>query len=388
MGKDPNKIIDLLNSIRGVSILGGSDIIAGGITAVFWLYVATLMEVEDYGEISYIIAIGSVATTVSLIGSTNTLPVYIAKNVPIQSTIYFFSILIAIVSSIVSLLIFFSLELPIFILGLIVSGLAMSEIIGKKLYGVYAKYIITQKVLMVVLAIGLFHTIGPDGIILGIAISCFIYCKIIFKAFQDVKIDFNLIRERIKFILSSYSITLAGVASISIGKLIVAPLLGFVILGNYHLALQFISAFFLFPQIIYRYTLPHDASGVSNTKLKIISVLFTVGFTVIIIFTAPIVIPIFFPKYLEVVSIVQILSLSLIPTMIGTLYASKYMGNEKANLVVFSLVLNIVSQIIGMLYLGNIYGVRGIAIAYVISSVISIIPFSFIEIRDRIYRIK
>ena len=86
MGKDPNKIIDLLNSIRGVSILGGSDIIAGGITAVFWLYVATLMEVEDYGEISYIIAIGSVATTVSLIGSTNTLPVYIAKNVPIQST--------------------------------------------------------------------------------------------------------------------------------------------------------------------------------------------------------------------------------------------------------------------------------------------------------------
>ena len=147
MGKDPSKIINFLNSIRGVSILGGSDIIAGGITAVFWLYVATLMEVEDYGEISYIIAIGSVATTVSLIGSTNTLPVYIAKNVPIQSTIYFFSIVIAIVSSIVSLLIFFSLELPIFILGLIVSGLAMSEIVGKKLYTVYYKIFVIKNVL-------------------------------------------------------------------------------------------------------------------------------------------------------------------------------------------------------------------------------------------------
>ena len=248
MGRNSNKIVDFLNSIKGVSVLGASDIVAGAITAIFWLYVATLMEVEDYGEISYIIAIASVATTVSLIGSTNTLPVYIAKNVPIQSTIYFISIIVAIISSIFSLVIFFSFELPIFILGLIISGLAMSEIIGMKLYVVYAKYIITQKVLMIILAIGLFYTIGPDGIILGISISCFIYCKIIFKAFQDVKIDFCLIRERIKFILSSYSIAFTGVVSISIGKLIVAPLLGFAMLGNYHLALQFISAFFLFPQ--------------------------------------------------------------------------------------------------------------------------------------------
>lgn len=386
MRENLRKIVDFLSSIKGVFILGGSDIIAGGITAIFWLYVATLMEVQSYGEISYIIAIAGIASTVSLIGSTNTLPVYIAKNIPIQSTIYFISIIISIVASIISLVIFFSFEIPIFILGLIVSGLAMSEITGKKLYAVYAKYIITQKILMVILGIGLFYIIGPDGVILGLAMSCFIYSKIIFKVFQDVKIDFGLIRERIKFILSSYSIALAGITSISIGKLIIAPLLGFTILGNYHLALQFITAFFLFPQIIYKYTLPHDASGASNTKLKIISVLSTIGFTIIIIFTSPIIIPVFFPKYLEVVNVVQILSFSLIPTMIGTLFSSKYMGNEKTNWLIFSLILNIVSQIIGMLYLGKVYGVSGIAVAYVISSIISIIPFSFIEIRNKIYR--
>ena len=84
-----------MSKVSGLLSITTADILGAGITAVFWLYVATLMEVEDYGEISYIIAIGSVAATVSLIGSTNTLPVYIAKNVPIQSTIYFFSILIA-----------------------------------------------------------------------------------------------------------------------------------------------------------------------------------------------------------------------------------------------------------------------------------------------------
>ena len=134
MDKNLNKISNFLDSIKGLSSLGISDVIAGGITAVFWLYVATIMEAENYGEISYILAIGGIAATVSLIGSSNTLPVYVAKKIPIQSTIYFLSIIIAIISSVVSLLIFFSIEIPNFILGMVVSGLAMSEIIGKKLF--------------------------------------------------------------------------------------------------------------------------------------------------------------------------------------------------------------------------------------------------------------
>jgi len=385
MDKNLNKISNFLDSIKGLSSLGISDVIAGGITAVFWLYVATIMEAENYGEISYILAIGGIAATVSLIGSSNTLPVYVAKKIPIQSTIYFLSIIIAIISSVVSLLIFFSIEIPIFILGMVVSGLAMSEIIGKKLFNIYAKYIILQKILMVILAIGLYYVIGTEGIIIGLGLSMFIYSKIIFQGLKDIKIDFLLVKERITFIANSSFITFGGIISISTGKLIIVPLLGFALLGNYHLALQFIAAFFLFPQIIYRYTLPHDASGIPNTKLKIISVLATIGFTILIIFLSPMIIPVFFPKYFEVVGLVQILSLSLIPTMIGTLYSSKYLGKEKSKLVIYSLIFNIISQIIGMIYLGNVYGVNGIAIAYVISSIISILPFSFIEIRNKIH---
>ena len=49
-----------------------------------------------------------------------------------------------------------------------------------------------------------------------------------------------------------------------IDKVILAPLLGFVLLGNYSLALQIFSILIMFSTIIFKFILPQDASGISN----------------------------------------------------------------------------------------------------------------------------
>ena len=89
------------SGIKGISTIGISDIIGNGISAGFWFYLASLMTAENYGQISYFIAIGGIATTISLIGSTNTLTVHTAKNLKTESTLYITSLIITAISAIV-----------------------------------------------------------------------------------------------------------------------------------------------------------------------------------------------------------------------------------------------------------------------------------------------
>ena len=78
-----DKITNLIKKSRNLTILGISDIIIKGISGIFWFYMASELGAESYGQLGYFISIASIGSTVSLIGSSSTLTVYIAKNVKI-----------------------------------------------------------------------------------------------------------------------------------------------------------------------------------------------------------------------------------------------------------------------------------------------------------------
>jgi len=72
-------MVKILKIVKDLSIIGIVDISAAAISAVFWFYIASLLGPEDYGEVSYIIAIAQTASTVSLLGAPHVLIVYTAK---------------------------------------------------------------------------------------------------------------------------------------------------------------------------------------------------------------------------------------------------------------------------------------------------------------------
>ena len=172
------------SGIKGISTIGISDIIGNGISAGFWFYLASLMTAENYGQISYFNAIGGIATTISLIGSTNTLTVHTAKNLKTESTLYITSLIITAISAIVVAIIFYNTEIMAYIFGAVIFGLSSSEILGKKLYKSYSKYIIIQKLLMVGLAIGFYNLIGINGVILGLGLAFLPYSIRLYKGFK------------------------------------------------------------------------------------------------------------------------------------------------------------------------------------------------------------
>jgi len=220
---------------------------------------------------------------------------------------------------------------------------------------------------------------GPDGVILGIALSFFAYTPRIVKSFKESKIDFPLLKSKLKFMIHNYILDLGTVFSGSVDRLFIVPMLGFALLGNYALGLQFMSVLTIIPANVYRYILPQDASGVSTAKLKKAVISVSIGISFLGIFVAPEIISFIFPKYIETVQIIQIMSFSIVPTTISSMLKSKFLGNEKSRTVLISSGIYITAQVIGIITLGKIYGINGIAISFVISSLIEASYLFFIS---------
>ena len=324
-----DKIRNISSGLKGLTTIGASDIVGNAISAVFWFYMASLLGAENYGQISYFLAIAGIASTISLTGAANTLTVYTAKNVKIESSIYITSLIITSISAIIISVIFYNLGITAYVFGAVIFGLASSEILGKKLYKSYSKYLIVQRLLMVSLAIGFYHLIGINGVILGLGLAFLPYTFRLYRGFRESKVDFSLLRKHSSVITHNYMLNLSTAFSGQLDKIIIVPILGFAILGNYQLGIQLLAILEMLPSIIFKFILPHDAVGNSNKKLKKITILSSIGLAVIGVTVSPVIISAFFPKFIPAIQVFQIVSLSVIPSTISLTFISKFLGLEK-----------------------------------------------------------
>lgn len=184
-----NKISDLITRFKDLSTIGFANLTSNAISGVFWFYLASLLGTAHYGEVSYFISIASITSIISFVGAGNTLIIYTAKGEKIQAPIFFITIIVSIVSSIVLFVMFFNFGVSLYIVGYTIFGLASSEILGRKLYKDYSKYLITQKILFVGFALGFYFLMGPSGVIVGFGLSFFPYVTRIYKGFKESKLD-------------------------------------------------------------------------------------------------------------------------------------------------------------------------------------------------------
>lgn len=357
------------NKIKDISAIGSADIIGSAVSAGFWFYLATLIDAGEYGEISYFLSIAQIASGVSLLGATNTLVVYSAKNIKIHATLYLLALSIGVISAVAVYFIVDNFATSILVLGYLVFAIAYSDLLGKKYFKAYTKFIIIQKVLMVSLALGLFTQIGKDGIILGMAIGHMIGIFRVIAGFRETKIDFKLFKEKGRFISSNFMNTLAGTFGGTIDKIIIAPLFGFALLGNYSLGLQFLSMLSILPVIVSKYLIPQDSSGVENKKLKKLIILIACGIGVLGFTAGPEVVVKFFPKFTDADIILRIVSLSIIPSTIAMTFHSKFLGKEKGHYVLFSGLIKIGILVFGIIVLGTYYKIEGIATSIVLAAI-------------------
>jgi len=346
---------------KGLLSIGFADIVGSAIAAFFWLYIASQLNPDVYGELIYFISIAGLAQMVSLLGSSNALTVYTAKNVKIQSTLFLISILAAAISLAIITIFYNRIDAGLLAVGFVVFSLVNSVILGKKLFVKYSKLILSQKILTLILGLGLYFVFDVYGIIYGLALSYIPHLVIFVKEFSRTKIDFTLLKTRKGFIINNYVMNLtAGLGGI-VDKLIIAPVLGFALLGNYSLAAQMLTMMMMFSAVVYKYLLPLDASGESNKKIRQIALVISIIIATLGVTILPNVIDWLFPKFIDAKDAIQIMSLAVVPGTVSILYGSKFLGMEKSKIVMIPKLVSLGVVIGGFLYFGPIYGTAGLA---------------------------
>ena len=358
--------------IRDISAIGGADIFGTAMSAVFWFYLASQIEPSSYGEIGWFLGIAGLFSGIALFGTASTLTVYAAKKTQIQSTLNFISLSASVILSFIVIVLFpsfYTIDVGIILIAYVINTLAIGDLLGRKQYNNYSKYTLVQKGLTLGLGFSFFYFFGYESIIFALAISYVLHFKRIFSIFKEMKINFNLIKPRIGFIGNNYFMSMLTIASGQVDKIVVAPLLGFAILGNYSLSVQVISVMLILPNVFQKYLLPQESTGVKNKKPKIIVIVFSVFITILGIFVAPILINELFPKFSEAVDAIRIMSLVIIPTTISLILESEFLGNEKSRVVLIGTTILLTSLIIGMIVLGSRMGIEGIAYSLVIAQI-------------------
>jgi len=350
--------------------MGMANVIGNGISAIFWFYLASLLGAENYGEVSYWIAIASIAATFPLLGSATTVTVYTAKKVNILPAVSLISISASVIAAIILIIIFENPAVSLYAIGYVILNISLAELLGRKFYRSYAKAFVIQKSLIVVFCISLYFIMGVNGVILGFALAYLPFSYLIAKRIKQFGLDLSVLKSKLGFMMNNYATDLSSVFSQNVDKLIIGPMLGFALLGNYYLGIQFLAVLTIFPGLIFSYILPQDASGTPRNTIKKITILISIIFAIIGILITPFLIPFFFPQFEDAVVLIQIMSIAIIPRTITLMLRSKFLGREKSKFVVLGAVIFLSIQIPAIFVLGDLFGVGGIAASLVLSETV------------------
>ena len=379
-GKDENwsNLRNKLFALKGLALIGSADIVGSTISVTFWFVIASLLLVEEYGEISYFIAISSLGIC-CVVGSPQTLMVFSTRYQKIVPTLLLLTLIFTVIASLIAFVIVQRFEIIYLIFSFIVLEVSITLLLGKKLYGKYSKFLLTQKTLQFAIGIGLFFLLGVNGVLIGIALANFSLIPIFYKELRYYKIDLSLLKPKKEFIVNNHIIYLIAVFRREIDKIIIVPLLGFTLLGNFALTLQFYTILMIFSSISYKYLLPKDVSGEKNVKLKIFLILLSVMIALSGFFFSPYFIENFFAKFSESIILIQIASFSVIPSTISVILFSKILALEKSRFLIVANSVQLCVILIATIFLGILYGIIGVTIAFILGNTVYAIILTVIN---------
>ena len=185
--------------------------------------------------------------------------------------------------------------------------------------------------------------------------------------FKEKTIDFEVLKGKLGFILNQYVINFLSIFKTQIDKLLIVAMFGYVLLGNYFLAIQIIGFLIIIPGAIFRYLLPEDSSGSDTRSMKILVCIIAVIFTLVGIFVAPFGIELVFPQFSDSVHLIPILSLAVIPAAVKDIFTAQILAKEKSKFLIFANILALAVFLLGIFTLGEFFGIIGVAIAFIIS---------------------
>ena len=356
--------------IKSYFTLGLANFAVSSINAVFWMYLASLLDITEYGQLGFLISLSTVAFAISTIGLDKVIIVFGSKKENVLGPSYTLGIISASVTSLIVYIITQNIGVSFLTWCMMIFLLHQSDLNSKKRFSSFAKFQILRSVLIVILGITLFHVFGINGIVLGFALSTLPTFRSLFSYAKNKKLNIGILKPKIKFMINNWLARLGNNFFWWGDKLIIGTFFGFSILGSYQLASQYLFLLDAIPRALMIYLLPQESVGQKNKKLKIFSVGISCIIALISIIVFPFVIEEFFPKYHDSILPAQIMSIAIIPITIYTLLETQFVGKEMPRVVTISTGSQVLAYFSLIILLGNEYGIMGIAFAFLSSAII------------------
>lgn len=358
-----------ISDLGFVSIANLFSAVFGGL---FWIFLAPLLSVEVFGEISYDFSIPSMLGAIAIMGLTTTVTTYTAKGN--ENLKYQANFLVLIASIVVSIPLFFiDWILAFFLITNNFFHMTTAMILGTKSYKEYSIIMIGSRILQITLSLILYNLMGEIGILIGYVISFIIFSYRYLLSIKIQRPSISEIRPYWKFTLYNYAGHISSVIYAFADKILIGTMYGFEELGMYALAFYFISALSFLPSSLSGFLLPEEASGSKTNKIRNLGIIGSILITIGSYFGIPVFIEYFLPNYHQAIPLIQIMILSLLPATVSAIYNSKLLAIGNGKIVLIGMIIFISIHLTGITILGSIYGMEGLGISIILAHTIQAI---------------
>jgi len=345
-------------------------VVAAGLSAIFYLVFAALLEPDAFGELAFIIAIANTFAVVSRFGLNFTVEVYQGKkNSELANQLNILAFILILSGSIVLLFIDPLLSLLAFVQSFFV--MEQGNLLGQNRYKKFRNLTIIRSISLVIIPIILYQFLEIPGIILGMSIANFVSTYNFVKRLRRGALSLNRIRNRYKVILHNFGVASSSSLNRSLDKLVIVPVLGFATVGIYQFDFQILAGLGVLPVAIHSFFLAEESRGKRNTKLGYFLVLASILIVAIVFFVADPLVEWLFPHYSEGILSLKIMSISIIPLSISAILYAKLQAKESTQ-IGYSAIIRIGSLLLLLVILGNALGLLGLSLAVLISTIFNI----------------
>ena len=342
---------------------------------IFYVTLASLLDPEEYGSLNVIIALAGTFSIISRFGLNLSIQVFQSKN---DSVVVSSINTLFLISTIVATIILITIDIYAALLCLGISFFVMNSrwLLGLRQYKQFMWINILKSAFIFSLPFPLYFFLDIPGIILGMAIASLIPS---FQYLKHIKLSwFKDMKQNYKILVNNFGFDISGTLPLMIDKLIISTFFGLYVVGIYQLNLQIFLAISIIPASLSSYLISEESRGFTHLRFSVIIIVSSIAIAVLGIFLSPFVITEFFPKYSEGIIGLQILLLTIFPQSIATVFTAKLMAKKSTKLGYLAFI-KIISIIVLIIYLGELYNFVGLSLAVLLSSVFSLIFLVFIS---------
>jgi O-antigen/teichoic acid export membrane protein len=368
------------------SLVGIGNLVAGIIGGAFWLLLASIIPIQDYGQLNYYISLSTIMSLLSLFGLNLAVMTYLPKgNELLKHQANFVVFVSNAVMAVILLGLRQNYSIVLMLFGASFFAMTIAEALARKNYTKFPALVIGQRLAQLGLSIGLYFLLGLDGILIGYGLSLLLfsysyihglrqrkYCRIMSSETPAVDGNTRLpilhaLRSKSKFIVHAYITNMAQSLTSYVDKLMIGPLFGFYVLGLYQLGFQFLFLLTVIPVSLTQYLLPQESSGIRREKVQKIGLALATSIAIISFFVVGPVVNWLFPHYESAIPAARIMVLSVIPMTVNAIVNARLLASEKSKPVLIGSGIFLIALLLLMYVLGNALPLVGLAIALVVS---------------------